>query len=228
MAEHEIVLNFDISDTGKVSAENKINEYLPVISNSINRYIARLNVNKFPHSAGGSGGDVDAIAFRSSRGIFCYKASGSGDTREAIIPNRVLAPCGTFQIGFITLTSTSSDGSPSDIAEAEDGSLILNDPARVVEYKASSMWSIPIPVQEGTYEGNQDDYNQPQTILEEWAAAVDKIEEAVAQIEETVRNYGDKQNRIVGTQDDQLVAMENGEVLPISGFILDCGGSPNE
>lgn len=205
---NEIVLEYTVSETGAVTPD-KTDKY-PVISNSIGRYKVKLNVEAFPHNGAG-GGTVDAIAFRSARGIFVFLHEEDDDenTRSAYVPNQVLAPDGTFQFGFISL-----DGEIENYIE--DGQIIIDKARPVIEYKASSMWSVPIRVQDGAFEGGHYADDRASTVLEKLVVICDKVNE----IKEVV-------DRFDPSEGDQLFGVnDEGELSFFSEFVFDCGNAP--
>ena len=171
-----ITKNYLVGINGSVSLETLD---FPYISNSINRY--KVNFN-FEGVKPGTGEElVWAIAFRNAKGIFTYKADFE-DGFNCIVPKGILESKGMFQVGLIALSGEYS-------TEEDDNGTLIKIPTGKIDYKYSTLWSLPQNILEGTSEGDLDDSHDAKTFLEEYVAVIDSLENRIEDLESITIKY---------------------------------------
>lgn len=142
----------------------------PYISNSINRYQARLSFETPLNSNEES--LIYAIAFQSRKGIYTYLAQVENNEYYCFVPNGALVPNSYFQIGLIAL-----DGNVEYNTEEDANGTLIEIPTGKISYKYSTLWSLPQTVLEGAFEGDEVNSTETQTLLEDLASIKSEIKD---------------------------------------------------
>lgn len=176
----------------------------PYISNSIKRYRARLKFST-PLVVEEGKTLTYAIAFQNKKGIYTYLAEKEEDKGEyyCFVPNGALVPGSHFQIGLIAL-----DGNIKYEQKKDDNGTLIEIPTGKIEYKYSTLWSLPQAVLEGAFEGSLKDCHEAGTILEGYIYLEERLEEGLSSTNQRITNLESDYSSYIAANDLALTEID--------------------